>query len=145
MNKAMFIGYVEREPKVSYYAYDQATAEVRLATTERGYRLPNGTQVPERTDWHTIIFYRNLAKFVERNVHEGDRIYVEGRVRNRYDDDPQGIRLVVTEIIAEKLELLSAKQPTHSAHTHYEPTHNEPTHNEPEPADSDASEDSPTL
>ncbi len=109
MNKVMLIGYVGREPEVRYYDADQAMALVSLATTERGYRLPNGTEVPEHTDWHTVLLYRGLAKVVERYVHTGDRIYIEGRLRYRTYDDPQGRRREVTEILADNIELLSSK------------------------------------
>ena len=81
MNKVMLIGNVGQEPDVHYYGADQARAEVRLATTERGYKLPNGTEVPARTDWHTLLFFGNLAKTVEHYVHKGDKLYVEGRLR----------------------------------------------------------------
>ena len=41
----MLIGNVGVDPDVRYYDADQAVAQVRLATTERGYTLQNGTQV----------------------------------------------------------------------------------------------------
>lgn len=109
MNKAMLIGYVGREPEVRYYEADQAMAIVTLATTERGYKLANGTQVPDHTDWHTVLLYRGLAKIVERYVHKGDRLYVEGRIRYRSYDDQRGMKRNVTEILAENMELLSPK------------------------------------
>lgn len=105
----MLIGNVGIEPDVHYYEADQAVAQVRLATTERGYTLPNGTQVPDRTDWHNLVFSRGLAKVVERYVHKGDRIYVEGRLRYRTYDDQKGVRRMVTEIYVENMELLSSK------------------------------------
>ena len=58
MNKIMLIGNVGKEPVVRYYDHDQAVATLSLATTERGYTLQNGTQVPDRTDWHNIVLYR---------------------------------------------------------------------------------------
>ena len=73
MNKIMLIGNVGKEPTVRYYDHDQAVATFPLATTERGYTLQNGTQVPDRTDWHNIVMYRGLAKIVERYVHKGDK------------------------------------------------------------------------
>ncbi len=108
----MLIGYVGKEPDIRYFEQDQARAEVLLATTERGYRLPNGTQVPEHTDWHTIILHRGMAKIVERYVHKGDRLYVEGRIRYRSYDDQRGVRRFITEIIAENMELLSPRPAT---------------------------------
>ena len=109
MNKVMLIGNVGQEPEVRYYEADQAVAQVRLATTERGYTLPNGTQVPDRTDWHNLVFYRGLAKIVERYVHKGDKIYVDGRLRYRSYDDQQGQKRFVSEIIVDNMELLSPK------------------------------------
>lgn len=109
MNKVMLIGNVGKEPDVKYYDTDQCVAIVSLATTERGYTLQNGTQVPDHTDWHTIVFWKNLAKVVERYVHKGDKLYVEGKIRYRTEDDAKGRRKYITEILASNLELLSPK------------------------------------
>ncbi len=109
MNKIMLIGNVGKEPVIRYYDRDQAIATFSLATTERGYTLPNGTQVPDRTDWHNIVMYRGLAKIVERYVHKGDKLYVEGRIHYRTYDDQKGIRHYVTEVYADNMELLSPK------------------------------------
>lgn len=114
MNKVMLIGYVGKEPDVRYYEADQAVAQVSLATTEKGYTLPNGTQIPDRTEWHNLVFYRSLAKIVEKYVHKGDKLYVEGKIRYRFYDDKQGKRRFVTEIYVDNMELLTPK----SASTH---------------------------
>jgi single-strand DNA-binding protein len=109
MNKVMLIGYVGKDPDVRYYDADQAVAQFSLATTERGYVLQNGTKVPDHTDWHTVLAWSGLAKIVEKYVHKGDRLYIEGRIRYRSYDDHKGQRRYVTEILAENMELLSPK------------------------------------
>lgn len=114
MNKVMLIGNVGKEPDVRYYEADQAVAQVSLATTEKGYTLPNGTQIPDRTEWHNLVFYRSLAKIIEKYVHKGDKLYVEGKIRYRFYDDKQGKRRFVTEIYVDNMELLTPK----SASTH---------------------------
>ena len=106
----MLIGNVGKEPDVKYYDADQAVAQFPLATTERGYVLQNGTRVPDRTDWHNIVMWRELAKIAERYVHKGDKIYVEGRIRYRYYDDKKGQRRFIAEIYADNMELLTPKQ-----------------------------------
>ena len=106
----MLIGNVGKEPDVKYYDADQAVAQFPLATTERGYVLQNGTRVPDRTDWHNIVMWRDLAKIAERYVHKGDKIYVEGRIRYRYYDDKKGQRRFIAEIYADNMELLTTKQ-----------------------------------
>lgn len=109
MNKVMLIGNVGVEPDVKYYDTDQAVANVRLATTEKSYTLPNGTRIPERTDWHNLVFYRRLAKVVESYVHKGDKLYVEGRIQYRQYDDKRGVQRTAVEIIVDSMEMLSPK------------------------------------
>ena len=115
MNKVMLIGNVGRDPDVCYVDQGQAVARIVLATTERGYTLQNGTQVPDRTEWHNIIFWRKLAEIVERYVHKGDKLYVEGRIHYASYDDKQGKRQYYTEVWADNMELLTPKSATPSA------------------------------
>ena len=109
MNKVMLIGNVGNEPEVRYVDQGVAVARISLATTERGYTLQNGTQVPDRTDWHNVILWRKLAEVVEKYVHKGDKLYIEGRVRYTTYDDKRGVRHNLTEIWADNMEMLSSK------------------------------------
>ena len=105
----MLIGNVGKEPEVKYVDAGVCVASVRLATTERGYKLQNGTEVPERTEWHNIILWRGLAEVVEKYVHKGDKLYIEGQIRTRTYDDQNGVRHSVTEIWADSMEMLTPK------------------------------------
>ena len=118
LNKVMLIGNVGQEPVVRYLDTGVCVATFSLATTERGYTLQNGTQVPERTEWHNIVVWRKQAEYVEKYIHKGDRLYVEGKIQSRSYDDKQGVRRYVVEIMTENIELLSSRQPqTQSAAT----------------------------
>lgn len=114
MNKIMLIGNVGKDPEVKYVEQGVAVARLSLATTERGYALPNGTQVPDRTDWHNVILWRRLAEVVEKYVHKGDKLYIEGRVRYTTYDDKRGVRHNMTEIWADNMEMLSPKAQTNT-------------------------------
>lgn len=107
----MLIGNVGKEPDVRYYDRDQAVAALPLATTERGYTLQNGTQVPDRTEWHNLVFYRSLAKVVEKYVHKGDKLFVEGKIRTRSYAGQKGEKKYITEIYVDNMEMLTAKSP----------------------------------
>jgi len=109
MNKVMLIGNVGQEPEIRYVEAGKAVARISLATTERGYTLQNGTQVPDRTDWHRVILWYKLAEIVEKYVHKGDKLYIEGRIRYTTYDDKQGQRRYLTEIWAENMEMLTPK------------------------------------
>ncbi|MFC2319149.1 MAG: single-stranded DNA-binding protein [Segatella oulorum] len=135
MNKVMLIGNVGKDPDVRYYDADQAVAQFPLATTERGYTLQNGTKVPDHTDWHNLVVWRGLAKVVEKHVHKGDKIYVEGRIRYRSYDDPKGQRRYVTEILVENMELLNpkpAEREENAQHTAAQSTTTQPSTPQPE-------------
>lgn len=115
MNKVMLIGNVGQEPQVRYLDGGTCVAQISLATTEKGYTLQNGTQVPDRTEWHTVIFWRGQAEVIEKYVHKGDKLYVEGKIQSRsYDDKRTGQRRQVVEIMAENLELLTPKSVSES-------------------------------
>ena len=108
LNKVMLIGTVGAEPEVRYVEQGVPVASLRLATTERGYTLQNGTQVPERTEWHNIVVWRRLAETVEKYVHKGDKLYIEGQLRTRTWNDRNGVKRYTTEIWAENMEMLSS-------------------------------------
>jgi len=71
VNKAILVGNVGKDPEIRYFEKDVAVANFTLATTERGYTLQNGTQVPERTEWHNIVVRRGLVEVVEKYVKKG--------------------------------------------------------------------------
>ena len=110
VNKVILIGNVGREPNVRYIDRDVAVASVSLATSDRAYTLPNGTQVPERTEWHNLVFWRGLAQTVEKYVHKGDKLYIEGSIHSRSYDDQNGVRRTVVEIYVDNMEMLSRQQ-----------------------------------
>ena len=121
VNKVILIGNVGKEPDIRYLDGGVAVATFPLATTERGYTLPNGTQVPDRTDWHNIVLWRGLAQLVEKYVHKGDKLYIEGKLRPRTYEDQNGQRKYVVEIYAENMEMLSSRPSSanvSAAHAH---------------------------
>ena len=114
VNKVILIGNVGKDPDVRYLDNGVAVATFSLATTERGYTLQNGTQVPDRTEWHNIVLWRGLAQTAEKYVHKGDKLYIEGKIRSRSYDDQNGVKRNIVEIFADVMEMLtprSAAQP----------------------------------
>jgi single-strand DNA-binding protein len=109
VNKVTLIGNVGKDPDVRYLDNHVCVANITLATTDRAYTLQNGTQVPERTEWHNLVFWRGLAETVEKYVHKGDKLYVAGAIRYRNYDDPNGVKRYVTEIFVDSFEMLSSR------------------------------------
>lgn len=109
VNKVILIGNVGKDPEVRYLDSGIAVASFPLATTDRAYTLANGTQVPERTEWHNLVLWRGLAETAEKYVHKGDKLYVEGKIRTRSYDDQTGAKRYVTEIFVDNMEMLTPK------------------------------------
>lgn len=82
-------------------------ATFSLATTER-YKDRNGNLV-NNTEWHNIVSW-NHAELCEKYVSKGSQLYVEGKLRTRSWDDKDGNKRYVTEILAEKIDLLGKRE-----------------------------------
>lgn len=109
VNKVILLGNAGKDPEVRYLDSGVAVATLSLATSDRAYTLANGTQVPERTEWHNLVLWRGLAETAEKYVHKGDKLYVEGKIRSRSYDDQTGAKRYVTEIFVDVMEMLSPK------------------------------------
>ena len=109
VNKVILIGNVGKDPDVRYLDSGVAVATFSLATTERGYTLANGTQVPERTEWHNIVLWRGLAQTAEKYVRKGDKLFIEGKIKSRSYDDQNGIKRTIVEIFADNMEMLTPR------------------------------------
>lgn len=109
MNKVMLIGNVGLDPDVRFVDQGVCVAQIRLATSERGYTLANGTEVPERTEWHNVVLWRQLAETVDKYVKKGDKLYIEGKIHTRSYEDKQGRTRYITEIWADAMEMLTPR------------------------------------
>ncbi|MBO6063543.1 MAG: single-stranded DNA-binding protein [Bacteroidales bacterium] len=117
LNKVMLIGNVGNDPEIRYLDSNpqspQGNAKVasfRLATTER-YRDRNG-ETRENTEWHNIVAWRNNADLVEKFVHKGSQIYIEGKLRTRQWTDQTGNKRFTTEVQADNIQLLGKRPDT---------------------------------
>lgn len=127
LNKVILIGNVGKDPDVRYFDSGNAIANFPLATSERGYKLANGTEVPERTEWHNIVASRDRAQFVEKYVKKGSLVYVEGKIRTRNYEDKDGIKRYMTEIYADRIEFYSIGSGRPAGTQSAESTATEPT------------------
>lgn len=106
VNKVILIGNAGRDAEVSYPEKGQTLCRVSLATTERAHVNSQGTQIPERTEWHRLVMWGSNAKVAERYIKKGTHLYVEGKLRTRVWEDKHAIKRSVTEIYVDSFELL---------------------------------------
>jgi single-strand DNA-binding protein len=108
VNKVILVGHVGKDPEVRYIEKDVAVANFTLATTERGRTLQNGTQIPERTEWHNIVVWRGLAEIAEKYIRKGTQLYIEGKIQTR-SWEKDGVKRYTTEIYADTINLLGKR------------------------------------
>lgn len=109
VNKVHLLGQAGKEPDVRHLDSGMAVANFTLATTEKGYKTMEGKEIPDKTEWHSIVMWNKLAEIAEKYVHKGDKLYIEGKIRTRSYDAPDCSKRYVTEIFADSMEMLSSK------------------------------------
>ena len=126
MNKVILRGNVGQDPKITLFDNGGKVAQFSLATTERGYKKEDGTEVPDITVWHNIVVKRTgLAGICEQYVKKGTPLLIVGKLRTRDYDDNAGQKRYVTEVIVEEMELLGTGGQKHEPAPAPEP---EPEH-----------------
>lgn len=108
VNKVILLGNVGSDPEIRE-SNGGKFATFRLATTDKGYTKRDGTQVPERTEWHNIVANSNIVGVIENYVRKGTKLYIEGKLRTRKYTARDNTERTVTEIYIDNLELLGGK------------------------------------
>ena len=109
VNKVILLGNVGKEPEIRDSQAGKF-ATLTLATTDKGFTKQDGTQVPERTEWHNLVIFGRQAETVEKYVGKGMRLYVEGKLRTRKYTARDNTEKYVTEIVVDTFEMLSSKK-----------------------------------
>jgi single-strand DNA-binding protein len=120
VNKVILVGNVGKDPEVRYLDKNVAVANFTLATSEKGYKAQNGTEVPERTEWHNIVAWRGLAELAEKYIRKGSQVYIEGKIQTR-SWEKDGIKRYTTEIYADTIQLLGRKSDGSESSAAYAP------------------------
>lgn len=108
MNQVTLIGNVGKDVEFRQFN-DGCIAQFSLATTERGYKLQNGTEVPDHTDWHYIRVQGKLAEIARDFIKKGMKLAVVGKIRYR-EYEYQGVKRIATEIHASNFEMLGSPE-----------------------------------
>ncbi|HEX9078181.1 MAG TPA: single-stranded DNA-binding protein [Desulfuromonadaceae bacterium] len=107
LNKVMLIGNLGKDPEVRYTPSGQAVASFNLATSEK-FKNKNG-EWEERTEWHRVTLWSRLAEIAGEYLSKGKTVYIEGRLQTRKWQDNSGNERYTTEIVGEKMQMLSPK------------------------------------
>jgi len=107
LNKVMLIGNLGKDPEVRFTTSGTAVASFSIATSER-FKGKSGDW-EERTEWHNVVLWGKLAEIAGEYLAKGKTVYIEGRLQTRKWQDRDGKDRYTTEIVGEKMQMLSAK------------------------------------
>jgi single-strand DNA-binding protein len=130
----ILIGNLGRDPEITTFENGVKKASFSIATTET-YKNREGQKV-DQTEWHNITGFRYLA---EKNFAKGDLVYVEGKIKTRKYTDKEGADRYITEIIADKINILSRK----SGDSYSDNNSSNDSYRQDTPSDADLHNDAP--
>lgn len=108
MNKVILIGRLGKDPDVRYTPDGSMVTNLNLATAEQ-WKDKNGEKV-QKTEWHKIVTYKNLAEICGKYLAKGSLIFIEGKIQTRSWEDKEGVKRYTTEIVASQMKVLDGKK-----------------------------------
>jgi single-strand DNA-binding protein len=109
VNKVIIVGNLGRDPEMRTFPSGDQVANVTVATTDKWKDKQTG-EMKESTEWHRITFNGRLAEIAGQYLRKGSQVYVEGSLRTRKWTDQSGVEKYSTEIRADSLQMLGARQ-----------------------------------
>jgi len=108
LNKVTLIGNLGNDPEVRSTTGGNRVATFSLATS-RSWNDQSGAK-QEKTEWHRCVVWNTkgstLADIVEKYVHKGDKLYIEGRIEYRQWQDKDNQTRYSTEINVREMIML---------------------------------------
>lgn len=105
VNKVILVGNLGKDPEVRHLENGTAVANFSLATSE-SYKDRNSGELKTNTDWHNVVLWRGLAEIAEKYIKKGDKVYIEGKLRNRSYQDQEGVTKYITEVVGDNLVMM---------------------------------------
>ena len=115
INKVILVGNVGGDPEVRYMPNGNAVTTLSIATSETWKDKQTGDK-QERTEWHRVVCFNRLGEIAGEYVRKGSKLYVEGSLRTRKWQDPQGQDRYTTEIVAADIQMLDTKGTPHTSY-----------------------------
>lgn len=105
-NRVQLIGNLGNKPEMRFTEQGKKWARFSIATNET-YKNVKGEKITE-TYWHNLVAWDKIAEIVEKYLHKGSEVAVEGKLVNRSYTDKEGLKKLITEIQVNQLVLLKS-------------------------------------
>jgi len=118
VNKVILLGNLEKAPEIRRFEKNRVLAKFTLLTIETFVDQETKTK-REVKEFHHVSCWNDLALLVEKNVREGAKIYVEGRLRTRSWQDKENRTHYISEILADTIDVVVQSEKADERKTPY--------------------------
>lgn len=108
INRVIISGRLTRDPELRYTPAGKAVCTVGLAYNRR-YKDASG-QWQDDTTYINVVCWMKVAELVNRYLHKGSPVLVEGRLESRSWETEAGQKRSVIEIRADRIGFLEKAQ-----------------------------------
>ena len=105
VNKVIIIGHLGADPEARQFNNGGSVTNISVATSEQWTDKQSGEK-REATEWHRISLFNRLGEIAAQYLRKGSKVYIEGSLRTRKYQDPNGQDRYITEIRAEQMQML---------------------------------------
>jgi single-strand DNA-binding protein len=106
LNKIILVGYLSRAPELRSTSTGTAMATFGLATN---HRYKAGELWQEETCFLDVVVFGRHTEPVGDYLHKGSQVLIEGRVRQRTWETPDGQKRHKHEVVAERMHFLGVR------------------------------------
>ena len=122
INQVHLLGRCGRDPEIRTLGQNNLKVATFSLCTGGKYQTKYGREMDDSA-WHNIVAWRTLADLSETHIKKGSQIFIVGHLSYRKYSDKNGVERMITEIVAERIELCGRAPET--VHT--------PVANQPQP------------
>ncbi len=108
INKVILIGNVTRDPDIRSTGSGQTVATFTIATN-RTWMTRDGRKM-QSAEYHDVVAWAHLADICKSHIRKSKLLYIEGYLKTRSWDTPEGIRKFKTEIVINDLVMLDKRE-----------------------------------
>jgi len=108
INKVILIGNLTRDPELKQTTGGQPIVTFGIATNRAW--VTRDSQKHTSSEFHELVAWGKLAEICSQYLKKGKLIYVEGYLKTRSWDTPEGIKKFRTEIVMNDMIMLEKRE-----------------------------------
>ena len=130
VNKVIIIGNLGADPEARQFNNGGSVTNISVATSEQWTDKQSGEK-REATEWHRVSLFNRLGEIAAQYLRKGSKVYIEGSLRTRKYQAPDGSDRYATEIRADQMQMLDSNDENTKQVSH--PDHQKPQNDQQTP------------